>query len=337
MVTPAASGVGARGADGSRYEPDGRRGQSWSPQLSRPFDADRTARTLGWVSVLLGSVELLAPGALARAIGAGRSPLARAFVRVCGLREMVSGVGILTTPRPAGWVTSRVVGDLTDLALLTAAFAGPRARPGRLLAATTAVASCLVLDAKCAQHLSGRVGSRSGSMRFRKRVTVNRPADVLYRFWREFSNQPRFMQRVESVRIFDERRSHWIASTPAGLRVEWDSEITDDRPGERIAWRSLPGSPLEMSGVVAFEPAGANRGTQVTVELEYVPPGGHVTAQLLKIVGQSPEQQLQEDLRRFKRLMETGQILVSDAGVQGAGPPRSGGRARPQTRLGGAR
>jgi uncharacterized membrane protein len=139
---------------------------------------------------------------------------------------------------------------------------------------------------------------------------VTRPASELYQFWRDFSKMPLVMESVESVRQTGENRWHWIARV-AGMRLEWDSEVTEDRANERIAWRSLPGATLATSGVVHFEPAPGGRGTEVTVEMEYALPGGAVTAQLATLVGQAPEQRMQADLRRFKQLMETGDIVVA--------------------------
>jgi uncharacterized membrane protein len=280
------------------------------------FDARRVARALGWFSVALGAVELFAPRRFSRALGARGTPIAGTLAALCGLREMAAGVGILTTRRPAGWMTSRVAGDVMDVALLVAALGSPRARRGRLLAAAAGVIPVMMLDAKCAQALSGAAGSRPGATRARRRVTVDRPAEELYRFWRDFSNLPRFMGRIESVRATD-GRSHWTARAPGGVPLEWDSEVTDDRPNERIGWRTLPGAPVDTTGAVHFRPAPGGRGTEVTVEMEYVPPGRDLTAQLLKLIGQSPDHDLQEDLRRFKRLMETGQIIrvpVPDGG-----------------------
>jgi uncharacterized membrane protein len=277
------------------------------------FDARRVARALGWFSVALGAVEVLAPRRFSRVLGARGTPIAGTLAAFCGLRELAAGVGILTTRRPAGWMSSRVAGDVMDVALLMAALAVPGARRGRLLAATAGVIPVMMLDAKCAQQLSGAAGSRPGAARTRRRVTVDRPAEELYRFWRDFSNLPRFMRRIESVRASDENRSHWTARAPGGLPLEWDSEVTDDRPNERIGWRSVPGAPVETAGVVHFDPAPGGRGTQVTVEMEYVPPGRELTAQL------------HEDLRRFKRLMETGQIIVSDDRLTGAAQPPAGG------------
>jgi uncharacterized membrane protein len=290
----------------------------------RSFDAERVARGLGWFSVALGGMEVLAPGVLGRTIGAGRSGLGRSVMRMFGLREIAAGVGILTTPRPAKWMTARVAGDVMDLAALVLALPMPSTRLGRWLLATSSVAGVLVLDAKCAQQLAGQEEPGSGTSRYRRRITIHRSAEDLYRGWRDIANQPRFMQRIESVRAIDDRRSHWTATAPGGMRFEWDSEITDERPGERLAWKSLPGSPIDMSGVVRFERAPGDRGTEVIAEVEYALPGGAVAAQLLQLIGQSPGQQLGADLRRFKQLMETGHVVTAEGASQGVGRPSRG-------------
>jgi uncharacterized membrane protein len=265
------------------------------------------ARGLGWFSIALGLAETLAPRTLARAIGAGDGRMSRTIIRLCGARELASGIGILTTPRPARWMTSRVAGDVLDLALLAMASTSRRARRPRLLVATTSVAAVTALDATCAEQLRG---GTARTARVTRSITVNRPASELYQFWRDFSKMPLVMESVEAVRQTGENRWHWIARV-AGMRLEWDSEVTEDRANERIGWRSLPGATLATSGVVHFDPAPGGRGTEVTVEMEYALPGGAVTAQLATLIGQAPEQQMQEDLRRFKQLMETGDIVVA--------------------------
>jgi uncharacterized membrane protein len=286
-------------------------GQRWLARSLDRLDPVQVARGLGWFSIALGSVELLAPGAFARALGARGTALGRGLTRFCGVRELAAGVGILTTPRSASWMSSRVIGDVMDVALLLGAMGSPYARRGRLAMAAVGAAPIMALDAWCAQQLAGAAGAGGAAARTRKSVTINRSPEELYRFWRDVSNFPRFMRRIESVRATSDRRSHWVARAPGGMRVEWDSEFTDERPPERLAWRSLPGAQLETAGTVTFQPAPAGRGTQVTVEMEYTPPGREMTAQLLKLVGQAPEQDMQEDLRRFKQLMETGEIIVA--------------------------
>jgi len=299
-------------------------------QGNRGARSEQLAAGLGWFSIGLGVAELVAPHAVARGIGLRGRGVTPTLTRLCGLRELAAGVGILSERRPAAWVWSRVVGDVMDLALLAAGFAARGTNRGRLAAATAAVAGVTVVDALCAQELTGlsRVSVQTtaeGTLRVRRRTTVNRPPDALYRFWRDFSNAPRFMERVEAVQPSGERRTRWRARGPAGLAVEWDAEVTEERPGELIAWRTLDDTPFRHAGVVRFEPAPAGRGTVVTVEMEYAPPGGAVTATAAKLIGYAPEQQLQEDLRRFKQLMETGLVVMAQPPSQASRSLSAGG------------
>jgi len=138
-------------------------------------------------------------------------------------------------------------------------------------------------------------------------VTINRSADELYRMWRDFESLPRFMSHLVSVRSAG-RRSHWAAHGPVGTTVEWDAEVINEDPGRMIAWRSLEGSQVGTAGSVHFLPLGAAGGTEVTVSLKYDPPGGKLGGWLAGLFGQDPEQQIREDLRRFKRLAEAGEL-----------------------------
>lgn len=157
-----------------------------------------------------------------------------------------------------------------------------------------------------------------GTRQVQKTVTVLQPRDVLYRYWRNFEQLPRFMDHVESVRVEDETRSHWVVKAPADQVVQWDAEIYDELEGERIAWRSLPGSQIENHGQVRFRDAPEEQGTEVEVVLTYHPPAGNVGALAAKLFGEEPSQQLDEDLYRFKQLMEAGRIPTTD------GQPRGG-------------
>jgi uncharacterized membrane protein len=150
-------------------------------------------------------------------------------------------------------------------------------------------------------------------------ITVNRPASELYEFWHDFENLPRFMQHLEHVETLDSRRSHWVAKAPANRTVEWDAVITDDVPNERIAWRSVDGSQVSNSGVVRFVPAPGDRGTEIHVELSYDPPAGAAGALVAKLFGEEPGQQVRDDLRRFKQVVETGEVLLSDGSPEGVG------------------
>ena len=144
--------------------------------------------------------------------------------------------------------------------------------------------------------------ARGEGIRVERSITVNRPQEEVYRFWRQLENLPRFMDHLESVTVLDEERSHWVAKAPAGTKVEWDASIQDEIENELIDWQSLPGSDVDNAGSVHFTPAG--EGTEVRVVLSYDPPAGKVGAAVAKLLGEEPEQQVEEDLRRFKQVME---------------------------------
>jgi uncharacterized membrane protein len=147
-------------------------------------------------------------------------------------------------------------------------------------------------------------------------VLVNRPATDLYRYWRNFENLGRFMQYLESVTVTG-NRSHWVTRGPLGKRVEWDAEIITERDNELIGWRSLPGGDIETAGSVHFRPQSHDRGTLVHVSLKYDPPGGKAGGVIAGLFGRSPESIIREDLRRFKRVMETGEIPTVQGQPQG--------------------
>jgi uncharacterized membrane protein len=146
-------------------------------------------------------------------------------------------------------------------------------------------------------------------------ITINRSPEELFQFWRDFENLPRFMQHLEDVQVTGPQQSHWKTKGPADTTVEWDAVVTDERTNEFIAWRSIEGSDIENSGSVRFTPAPGNRGTEVRVAIHYNPPGGKLGDVIAKLFGESPEQQVYDDLRAFKQVMETGEVLYSDASV----------------------
>ncbi|WP_341732289.1 SRPBCC family protein [Microcoleus sp. EPA2] len=155
------------------------------------------------------------------------------------------------------------------------------------------------------------------SIKVEKTVTINKPADELYRFWRDFENLPRFMKHLKYVKVIDESRSHWIASAPMGQSLEWDAEIVREEENRLIAWASVPGAEVENSGFVRFQPGPEGRGTEVKVVLEYNPPGGAITATVAKLFGEAPQQQIADDLGRFKQFMETGEIATTEGQSSG--------------------
>lgn len=139
-------------------------------------------------------------------------------------------------------------------------------------------------------------------------ITVMRPAKELYHFWRDFENLPRIMRHLQSVQVLTPTRSHWVAEGPLGMRFEWDAEIISEKENTLIGWRSLPGSAVDTAGSVHFTPQAGGAGTEVKVVLKYNPPAGKVGAAIAGLMGQSPDRQIEEDLRTFKWVMEFGRL-----------------------------
>lgn len=274
------------------------------------------AQGLGWFSIGMGLMEILAPKRVAKMLGLNPSSSC-GVLRLMGAREIVSGIGILADKksRRKQWIQSRVAGDAMDLGFLGVAL-NNTSKPGQTLAATAAVVGVTALDVACSRNLPDRDdGSESqakeSGIHVRKTVTINRPAEELFAFWRELQNLPLFMSHVESVQMTGEKRSHWVVSGPGGKSMEWDADIINEQPNALIAWRSIEGSQVENAGTVRFEPAVGGRGTVVKVELQYSPPAGILGASVAKLFGKSPEQQIDLDLRQFKQLMETGEVTTT--------------------------
>ena len=147
--------------------------------------------------------------------------------------------------------------------------------------------------------------------------TIQKPASELFAFWRDFENLPRIMQHLESVTVQDSTHSHWVAKAPFGKTAAWDAEIINEVPDELIAWKSTENADVPNTGSVSFKTAPAGRGTVVKVNLEYNPPAGLLGAAVAKLFGEEPKQQVGDDLRRFKSLMEAGEIPTIEGQPQG--------------------
>jgi uncharacterized membrane protein len=166
------------------------------------------------------------------------------------------------------------------------------------------------------------VTSRAATVNARKAVkversvTIEQPRAELFAFWRNFENLPRFMEHLVSVRVDSSTRSHWQAKAPAGRTVEWDAEIANEVPDEIIAWKSVGEPDVSNAGAVNFSDAPGGRGTVVRVTLDYEPPAGRVGAILSHFFSEEPDRQIREDLRKFKQLMETGEITTSARRVE---------------------
>jgi uncharacterized membrane protein len=276
---------------------------------SRFYVDDRQlTQALGWFSIGLGLVELIAPRALGRAIGVGDHP---AIMRMLGVREITSGLGMLSERAPGAWAWSRVAGDAIDLALLGAASSSPDAKPERIALAATTVLGVTALDVYSGQRLTQAQSEVSPQIEVTESITINDTPQSLYEFWKNSENLPRFMQHLESVTVTGERTSHWIAKAPVGTTVEWDAEIVDDQPNQRIGWRTLPDSEVVHEGMVTFEPAIGDRGTILRVELLYQPPAGKVGAYIARLFGEEPAVQINDDLRRLKQLIETSEVATT--------------------------
>jgi len=213
-----------------------------------------------------------------------------------------------------------------DLALLGSGLADSPKQPGRLLAATAAVVGVAGLDVYAAAALSRheKFQRLAQPIHVVRSITINRQPELVYQFWRKLENLPTFMAHLVSVQDEGDT-SLWCARGPAGTTVEWRAEITIDRPGETIAWRSLEGASVPNRGVVCFKTAPGGRGTELIVELKYEPPGGAIGGAIAKLFGEEPGQQIAGDLRRLKQVLETGSVVHSDAsihrGMHAARPP----------------
>jgi uncharacterized membrane protein len=319
-ASPAAIGIapvpnifGALMAVSSQNPPDSRTATS---NASVTPAGDPLAKALGWVSIGLGAPMLLRPDAVTRTAGVGDGQKQRTVAVAVGVRELVHAAGLLTPRLRPRWVWTRVVGDAMDLAVLGRALRRHDGRGfRRTAAATAAVAGITAVDIYAAAR-SRRSRPGETSVELTAATTVRKDPAEVYAFWRQLENLPAFMAHVEEVRA-NGRRSHWRVRAPFGKNVEWDAEIVDDIPGERLSWRSDGNSAVSTSGTVRFVPAPGGRGTEVHVALSYDVPGRKLGEALARWAGEDPHQQLDDDLRRFKQVMETGEVVRSEGAPWG--------------------
>jgi uncharacterized membrane protein len=161
-------------------------------------------------------------------------------------------------------------------------------------------------------------------IRVERSIRIDKSPAELYRFWRNFENLPRFMKHIQSVKILDDKRSHWVAKGSTETTVEWDAEIINEIENQLIGWRSREPTKVDHAGSVHFEEALGGCGTEVKVEIEYHPPGGAITATIAKLFGEEPGKQIEEDLCRFKQLMETGEVPTTEEQLAGAAAKMGG-------------
>ncbi len=293
-------------------------------------NSDRTRRLvdgLGLFSLGLGTAQLVAPGVMNRLIGADDDAKSRAVQRwLGGAREVAAGTGIESRRKPTVWLWTRVAGDVLDLSMLSAVLGSPRRPPHarrRAAIATAAVMGVTVADVVAALRLSrdgadnGKGGQSMSGIEAKGWITVNRPVGEVFAYWHDFENFPQFMAHLQSVQSLGSGRSRWRAAGPADVEIEWDAEISGERIDEFIAWRSVGGATVENSGEVEFRPAPGGRGTEIRVRLTYNPPAGKFGAAVAKLFGEAPDQQIRDDLRRFKQVLETGEVVRSEGSPEG--------------------
>ncbi|MDG4824989.1 SRPBCC family protein [Asanoa sp. WMMD1127] len=277
------------------------------------------------MSLGLGVAQLAAPDTMRRISGVDDSATSRAVVPLVGARELVHAAGLLTSRRKGAWTWSRVLGDAMDLTALGMAIAhrdGQRQR--RLVGVTGMILGITVLDvltavqATRARETVVPPGTRKGgSMELTATTTIRQPVHVVYEFWRDLENLPTFMAHLERVRVTGDRTSRWSAAAPFGTDVAWDAEIIEDVAAEVVAWRSTGDADVPNTGAVRFVRAPDGVSTEVHVVLAYDIPGGAIGKAVARYFGEEPHQQLDDDLRRLKQVLETGEVVRSDGAPWG--------------------
>jgi uncharacterized membrane protein len=279
-----------------------------------PQDTSRVVTGLGALSLGLGAVQVLVPAPVSRVLGLDATPRTTSTMRAVGAQELGLGAGLLSGRATAAMLWSRFAGDLAHLGMLASALRDPKHERRRLLTGIAAVVGVAVVDLAAARSAHG---SASGAQHASATVTIRRDPQTVYGYWRDLENLPTFMTHVRSVERTRDGLTHWVVDAPTGGTIEWDAEIVQDVPSEVIAWRSTPGADLDNAGVVRFVAAPGDRGTEVTVELEFSPPAGAVGALAAKLLGEHPEQQARDDLRRFKQVLEAGEVVRTDGSPDG--------------------
>jgi uncharacterized membrane protein len=281
---------------------------------SRTASNDRLMQSLGWLSLGLGIPPALQPGVFLRALGIEDIPPRRAVaVTLVGMREFAAAGGLLYLKSPA-WLWGRVGGDIMDLSMLGRSLLSGSSRDRRrTVAALAAVAGITVVDTYAAiTRFRARAMAETAGC-----VTISRPPHEVYDRWRQLTSLPAFMAHLEEVRVIGDGTSHWRTVPVAGRHIEWDAEITEDVPGQRIAWCSADNADVWNEGMVSFREAPGGRGTEVHVRLRYALPGGRLGQLMARLLGEDPRQQLDDDLRRFKQVAETGEVVRSEGAPAG--------------------
>jgi uncharacterized membrane protein len=296
-------------------------GQIREVDLVKSRRGDRLAQGLGWFSIGLGVAQIVAPRGVSRLIGVKDADGNRALMRAVGMREISAGIGLLSDPKPTGFAVARVAGDVMDLAMLANSFRTPENDRGRTAFATAAVIGVGLLDVLASGDLATTVPKvthrkqQTQDVRINRAVTIARPVDEVYAFWRNFENLPQFMKHLDNVRNTGERRSRWQAGSAQGITLAWDVEILEDRANELISWHTIGVSDLTGEGTVEFRPAPGGRGTEVRADISYQPPGGALGAKVGRLLRDAPGVKIENQLNLLKQIMETGEEVRSDSSI----------------------
>jgi uncharacterized membrane protein len=258
---------------------------------------------LGWLSIGLAAAAVFAPRSVGRITGLGDRT---SLLRLVGLRELASGLGLLTQENKTPWLAARVAGDVMDLAIALSAAGPDNPLRGRVFATLGVVGVIAAADlSACGRAASGR---NSTEAYLHGAIVVNKPAQECYEFWRDVKNLPKFMHLVESVQPVDDRHTSWKVRGPGDVKLQWNTELMADEPARRLAWRARQDSGLQHTATVRFQSAKGIRGTLVTVVAQYHAAAGTAVVGVRKLLGSDPESLLREDLRRFKNLIEAGEV-----------------------------
>jgi uncharacterized membrane protein len=288
-----------------------------------PKPTGRRSTAFGWFRVGLGLTQLLAPQAVARWAGIDdEHDSTRLTLRLIGARQVACGLGLLSQSRSVAWASAGVAGGIVDAVLLGTALQSRGAHTKRLLGAGAAVLGVACVDAYAAYGAQRQARDVDlEGIEVRESVTIARPPEAVYALLRDFKNLPQFMSHVQSVRV-DNGHSHWSVKGPLGSSIEWDAEIVEERENALIVWRSTAGADVAHQGRVELRALG-DRDTELGIVLRYDPPLGKVGAAIAESLGVAPGQQISSDLRRLKQILETGEVLHSDASIhRGMHPAR---------------
>jgi uncharacterized membrane protein len=291
------------------------------PSAQDQADATGLIRGLGWFGVTLGVAELAVPRLLASAIGLDRNGPAPVILRAMGVREIASSAAVLVRPDHPAPRWARVIGDAIDIGLLGLALGSSGTGRRRLALALGMVAGVTALDVIAAR----RRGHARHPGPVIAAVTINKSPMEVYEFCRRLELLPQFMNHLVSVEQHAHRRSTWTARLPVGGTVQWQAELVEDRPGEALSWRSLEGSQIQTRGRLTFTRAPGRNMTEVRVEMQLGMFGRGPSLGLARLFARP---QVKGDLRRLKQVLETGEVLRSDASVHRLPHPAQPSAAR---------